>query len=63
MTMEMLNEIMDAMIRGSLIGFLASFWLMGLIAVWRWFLGVVKRFLHWINPKWFNPKTEETDRN
>lgn len=63
MTMEMLNEIMDAMIRGSLIGFLASFWLMGLIAVWRWFLGVVKRFPHWINPKWFNPKTEETDRN
>lgn len=63
MTMEMLNEIMDAMIRGSLIGFLASFWLMGLIAVWRWFLGVVKRFLHWINPKWFNPKTEETDKN
>ena len=63
MTMEMLNEIMDAMIRGSLIGFLASFWLMGLIAVWRWFLGVVNRFLHWINPKWFNPKTEETDRN
>lgn len=63
MTMEMLNEIMDAMIRGSLIGFLASFWLMGLIAVWRWFLGIVKRFLHWINPKWFNPKTEETDRN
>ena len=63
MTMEMLNEIMDAMIRGSLIGFLASFWLMGLIAVWRWFLGVVKRFLHWINPTWFNPKTEETDKN
>ena len=63
MTMEMLNEIMDAMIRGSLIRFLASFWLMGLIAVWRWFLGVVKRFLHWINPKWFNPKPEETDRN
>lgn len=63
MTMEMLSEIMDAMIRGSLIGFLASFWLMGLIAVWRWFLGVVKRFLHWINPKWFNPKTEETDKN
>ena len=63
MTMEMLNEIMDAMIRGSLIGFLASFWLMGLIAVWRWFLGVVKRFLHWINPKWFNTKTEENDRN
>ena len=63
MTMEMLNEIMDAMIRGSLIGFLASFWLMGLIAVWRWFLEVIKRFLHWINPKWFNPKTEETDRN
>ena len=63
MTMEMLNEIMDAMIRGSLIGFLASFWLMGLVAIWRWFLGVVKRFLHWLCPKWFKPKTEETDKN
>ena len=63
MTMEMLNEIMDAMIRGSLIGFLASFWLMGLIAVWRSFLGVVKRFLHWLNPKWFKSKTEEIDKN
>ena len=61
--MEMLNEIMDAMIRGSLIGFLASFWLMGLIAVWRWFLGIVKRFLHWLNPKLFKPKTEEADKN
>ena len=63
MTMEMLNEIMDAMIRGSLIGFFASFWLMGLVAVWRWFLGIVKRFLHWLNPKWFKPKTEEADKN
>ena len=60
---EMLNEIMDAMIRGSLIGFFASFWLMGLVAIWRWFLGVVKRFLHWLCPKWFKPKNEETDKN
>lgn len=30
MTMDSINEILDAIIRGSLLGFLAGFWLMGL---------------------------------
>ncbi|VYT17950.1 Uncharacterised protein [uncultured Blautia sp.] len=46
MTMDSINEILDAIIRGSLLGFLAGFWLMGLAAIWKWFLGVAKRFLH-----------------
>lgn len=55
MTMDSINEILDAIIRGSLLGFLAGFWLMGLAAIWKWFLGVAKRFLHWLFPKakWF----------
>lgn len=32
MTMDSINEILDAIIRGSLLGFLAGFWLMGLVA-------------------------------
>ena len=40
MTMDSINEILDAIIRGSLLGFLAGFWLMGLAAIWKWFLGV-----------------------
>ena len=58
MTMDSINEILDAIIRGSLLGFLAGFWLMGLAAIWKWFLGVAKRFLHWLFPKakWFQPK-------
>ena len=32
MTMDSINEILDAIIRGSLLGFLAGFWLMGLAA-------------------------------
>ena len=31
MTMDSINEILDAIIRGSLLGFLAGFWLMGLL--------------------------------
>lgn len=50
MSMEMLNELMDSMIRGSLVGFIASFWIMGLVAVWKWFFGVVKRFLRYLFP-------------
>ena len=58
MTMDSINEILDAIIRGSLLGFLAGFWLMGLAAIWKWFLGVAKRFLHWLFPKakWFQLK-------
>ena len=51
MTMDSINEILDAIIRGSLLGFLAGFWLMGLAAIWKWFLGVTKRFLHWLFPR------------
>lgn len=61
MTMEMLNKIMDAMVRGTMIGICVSFWIMELTIIWKWFLGVVKRFLHWLNPKWFAPKTEKTE--
>ena len=43
MTMDSINEILDAIIRGSLLGFLAGFWLMGLAAIWKWFLSVAKR--------------------
>ena len=65
MTMDSINEILDAIIRGSLLGFLAGFWLMGLAAIWKWFLGVAKRFLHWLFPKakWFQPKEQTPKGN
>lgn len=63
MTKELLNEFMNALIDGTLFGICFCFWMMIVIAVWRWFLGIVKRFLHWLNPKWFKSKTEETDKN
>lgn len=63
MTKELLNEFMNALIDGTLFGICFCFWMMIVIVVWRWFLGIVKRFLHWLNPKWFKPKTEETDKN
>lgn len=65
MTMDSINEILDAIIRGSLLGLLAGFWLMGLAAIWKWFLGVAKRFLHWLFPKakWFQPKEQNPKEN
>lgn len=58
MTIEMFNEILEAMARGTLLGICASFWIMGIVAIWKWFLSIAKRFLHWLFPKakWFQPK-------
>lgn len=63
MTKELLNEFMNALVDGTLFGICFGFWMMVLIVVWRWFLGITKRFLHWLNPKWFQLKIEDTDKN
>ena len=63
MTMEFVSEIMDAMVKGTLCGICISFWLMGLTMIWKWFLGVVKRFLHWLFPKRFSKKNATDNKN
>lgn len=63
MTMDYLNTLLDAACKGTLIGICASFWIFGLVAIWKWFLGVAKKFLHWVFPncKWFKPKTDKKE--
>lgn len=56
MTKEFLNELMNALVDGTVFGICFGFWVMVLMMVWRWFLGVVKRFLHWLFPKRFPTK-------
>lgn len=56
MTMEFLNNLIDASIIGTLLGISISFWIFGLIAVWKWFLGIVKKMVHWLFPNLFIKK-------
>lgn len=60
MTKEFLNELMNALVDGTIFGICFGFWVMVLMVVWRWFFGVVKRFLHWLFPKRF-PSKEVTE--
>ncbi|MBE5874820.1 MAG: hypothetical protein E7287_10525 [Lachnospiraceae bacterium] len=56
MTKEFLNELMNALVDGTVFGICFGFWVMVLMMVWRWFLSVVNRFLHWLFPKRFPTK-------
>ena len=56
MTKEFLNELMNALVDRTVFGICFGFWVMVLMMVWRWFLGVVKRFLRWLFPKRFPSK-------
>ena len=56
MTKEFMNELMNALVDGTIFGICFGFWVMVLMMVWRWFLGIVKRFLHWLFPNRFAPK-------
>ena len=51
MTIETLNTIMDSMVRGTIAGICLCFWLFGLAAVWKWFLGILKKFFKFLCPK------------
>lgn len=63
MTMDFINSLIDASIRGTLLRITIFFWGFGLVSIWKWFFGVMKRLLHWLFPKckWFQPKQEEKD--
>ena len=50
MTVEMINEFMDAMVQGTLTGICLAFWLLCIAGVWKWFLGVMKRALFYLFP-------------
>lgn len=64
MTMDFINSLIDASIRGTLLGITIFFWGFGLVSIWKWFFGVMKRLLHWLFPKcrWFQPKQEKEDK-
>ncbi len=51
--MDTINTLIDASIRGTLLGITIFFWICGLVAIWKWFFGVAKKLLHWLFPNWF----------
>lgn len=61
MTMETINMIMDAMVKGTLTGICISFWMFGLAMVWKWFVGVIKRMIHYLFPNSFKKKTTDNE--
>lgn len=50
MTIELMNQVMDIIIRGTLCGICLGFSLLSLIGIWKWFLGVMVRGLFYFFP-------------
>lgn len=50
MTTELINTFMDSIIRGTLTGICLGFCILGVVAIWKWFFGVIKRALLYIFP-------------
>ena len=65
MTMEYLNQLIDASLRGTLIGITLFCWGFSLVAIWKWILNITKKFLHWAFPSLFKHKasTDDTYKN
>lgn len=50
MTVETINEFIDMVVRSTLNGFCLAFWLICMIGVWKWFIGVMKKALFYLFP-------------
>ena len=48
--MDTLNTLIDASIRGTMLGITIFFWIFGLVTIWKWILNVIKRLVHWLFP-------------
>ena len=50
MNMEMRNEVLQAIVSGTMTGICLGFIVLGLAAIWKWFFGVVKRVVLFLFP-------------
>lgn len=48
--MDTLNTLIDASIRGTMLGITIFFWIFGLVTIWKWLLNVIKRLVYWLFP-------------
>ena len=48
--MDTLNTLIDASIRGTMLGITIFFWIFGLVTIWKWILNVIKRLVYWLLP-------------
>lgn len=48
--MDTLNTLIDASIRGTMLGITIFFWIFGLVTIWKWLLNVIQRLVHWVFP-------------
>ena len=42
---EMINDFMDMLVHSTITGICLAFWIIALMGIWKWFLGVMKRAL------------------
>ncbi len=50
MNMEMVNQVVEAIVSGTMTGICLGFIALGLVAIWKWFFGVVKRVVIFLFP-------------
>ena len=56
----MMNQFIDASIRGTLIGISLFFWGFWLVSIWKWLFGVAKTFIKWLFPNYFKKKKADS---
>ena len=50
MTVEMINKFIDLIVRSTLNGICFAFWILCMIGIWKWFIGVMKKALFYLFP-------------
>ena len=58
MTLELLVRFMETAVKWTVVCICVSFWAVGMISIWMWFIGILGKQLHRLFPE-----LREKDRN
>ena len=64
MTIDVVNQFMDMIIRGTLFGICTGLCLIGIAFIWSWFFSVAKRAIFYLFPgvkAWYNNRKKRDD--
>lgn len=59
MTADMIYSFMEQAVQWTFIVMCICFWGVGMISIWKWFIGVVRRMLRYLFPYKFRKKEEK----
>ena len=63
MATDMIYSFMEQTVRWTFLAMCICFWGIGMISIWKWFIGVARRMLRYLFPNKFRKREDNENAN